>query len=306
MSYNSEKQSKPIKSISKQFNKNKIKTIFTNIFYIFVIICLGIIIGLNINDTEIFNQNNNNNNQINNNNNNQKSSTNNTIIYKSISKKEPYILNQKNSVKLRLPAIRENVDEEEKEENQKESVPAFIEVTVMPGTGSIFLTLNNILSRHDTQESIRTAYEIASIYTNKSFDDIDIIYNLVADASMLQGPSAGAAFTIATIAAIDNLELKENVRITGTINHDGSIGPAGKIKEKAIGSKEDGANILLVSMGTSTEYIEKEVCNDYGLFENYCQIDYIPQTIGEDIENLEIIEVRYIENALKYMIEGVI
>ena len=162
------------------------------------------------------------------------------------------------------------------------------------------MTLNNILTRSDTQESIRTAYEVASRLTNKSTDSIDITYNLIADASMLQGPSAGAAFTIATIAALEDRELRQDVRITGTINNDGPIGPAGMIKEKAIGSAEDNASIMIVSLGSSIEYIEKEYCKDYGLFKDYCQTDYIPFHIDESIDGLKIIEARTIEDAEKY------
>jgi len=38
--------------------------------------------------------------------------------------------------------------------------------------------------------------------------------------------------------------------MTGTLNHDGSIGPSGKILEKAIAAKEAGAKVFLVPVGS--------------------------------------------------------
>ena len=209
--------------------------------------------------------------------------------------KEPFELDKSRSLRLILPAIREN-----ESYDGKSSISAYIEVTIGPGNGSVLMTLNNILSRYDTQESIRTAYEVASFITNRSMDSVDITYNLIADASILQGPSAGAAFTIITVAAIEGKEINPTVRITGSINHDGSVGPAGKIKAKAIGSAQNNATTLFVPLGTSLEYIDKEYCNDYGIFKDYCQTDYIPAYIDESIEGLDVIEIRYVDEAFEY------
>ena len=220
---------------------------------------------------------------------------NNTYIKTMNLQKEPFYIDQPRSKILHLPAIRVN-----KTQANNSGIPAYIEITISPGNGSILLTLNNILSRHDTQNSIRTAYEVASMLTNKSTDSVDITYNLIADASMLQGPSAGAAFTILTIAVLEDRDIRQDVRITGSINHDGTIGPAGMIKEKAISSAIDGASIMIVPMGSSIEYIEKEYCTDYGIFKDYCQTEYIPTDLDESIEGIDIIEAQTIREAVVY------
>ncbi len=212
--------------------------------------------------------------------------------------KEPFYINQPRSKILHLPAIRIN-----KTQANNSGIPAYIEITISPGNGSILMTLNNILSRHDTQDSIRTAYEVASMLTNKSTDSVDITYNLLADASMLQGPSAGAAFTILTMAVLEDKNVRQDVRITGSINHDGTIGPAGMIKEKAISSANDGASIMIVPMGSAIEYIEKEYCADYGIFKDYCQTEYIPVYLSESIKGIDIIEVQTIREAAAYFYE---
>ncbi|MEA3229287.1 MAG: S16 family serine protease [archaeon] len=202
---------------------------------------------------------------------------------------EDYYIDSPSSVRINLPAVNEN----------NTGVTAYLEVKVMPGSGLVLMNLGNIISRFDTQESMRSAAEIASAYTNKSIDNVDIIYNLVAYASMLEGPSAGAAFAVATVLALEDEKINDKVMITGTINHDFTIGPAGRIKAKAAAAKEAGSEIFLVPAGESYEYNETEYCSDYGIFKKYCQNEYVPVKIG-DVVNISVVEVYTLDDAVGY------
>jgi len=84
--------------------------------------------------------------------------------------KESLYLDSPTSVKIDLPAVNMN----------NTGVTAFLEVDVRPGTGLVLVNVENIISNYDTQESMRNAAEVASDYTNKSLENVDIIYNLVA------------------------------------------------------------------------------------------------------------------------------
>ncbi len=201
--------------------------------------------------------------------------------------KDSLYLDSPTSVTMKLPAVNMN----------NTGVTAFLEVDVRPGTGLVLVNVNNIISNYDTQASMRNAAEIASDYTNKNLDDVDVIYNLVANASILEGPSAGAAFTIATVLALEDEKIRDDVMITGMINHDFTIGPAGRVKAKALAAKEAGADLFLVSVGESYEYNETEYCSDYGLFEGYCQIEYVPVKI-EDIAEIRVVEVHTLDDAV--------
>ena len=66
---------------------------------------------------------------------------------------------------------------------------------------------------------------------------------------MWAGPSAGAALTIATIAALKHDSIRSDVVITGTINADGTIGQIGGVLEKAQAAKDIGAKLFLVPVG---------------------------------------------------------
>ncbi len=69
----------------------------------------------------------------------------------------------------------------------------------------------------------------------------------------IDGPSAGALMTIATLAAILGDEIPADFAMTGTINPDGSIGPVGGIPQKIDGAAKAGVKTVLVPAGQRTD-----------------------------------------------------
>lgn len=69
----------------------------------------------------------------------------------------------------------------------------------------------------------------------------------------IDGPSAGALMTIATLAAILGDEIPADFAMTGTINPDGSIGPVGGIPQKIDGAAKDGVKTVLVPAGQRSD-----------------------------------------------------
>ncbi|MBW6451559.1 MAG: hypothetical protein K0B02_02415 [DPANN group archaeon] len=187
-----------------------------------------------------------------------------------------------------LPAINEN----------DTGVTAYLTVSVVPGSGKVLVAIDNILSHSDTQESARTAAYVASKYTGYNMSALDVMYDIVADASILQGPSAGAALTVATIFALENKTLRDDVMITGTINHDMTVGPAGRVEAKAIASKASGAVKFLVPVGESVKYEEVEFCADYGIFTDYCNVEYVPVRLIDSV-GMDIVEVYTMEDVVR-------
>jgi uncharacterized protein len=70
----------------------------------------------------------------------------------------------------------------------------------------------------------------------------------------IDGPSAGALMTIATVAAFMGDELKSDVTMTGTINPDYTIGPVGGIPQKLEGAAAAGKKTVLVPLGERYDY----------------------------------------------------
>jgi predicted S18 family serine protease len=170
------------------------------------------------------------------------------------------------------------------------------------GSGRTLTDIDSLLFWADTQHSIRIARRVAENITNKKMEDYDIIYTIKANASLIGGPSAGAAITIATIAALDGKKPKDNVMITGGINHDGTISPVSGILEKAKAAKEAGATLFLVplSQGRDVIYEESEHCEVFGASE-VCTTETKPQRINvEEEAGIEVREVETIQEAMGY------
>gem|GEM_PF-874107 len=195
-------------------------------------------------------------------------------------------------VKLWMPAV----------DAEGKGIPTELTVEAMPGSGRIFVDIEGLLFWADTQQSIRIARKIAGNFTGVNLSSYDLVYNVYANASIVGGPSAGAGLAIATIAALQNRELKKGVMITGMVNHDGSIGPSGNILEKAKAAKKANASLLLVPLLQSREvvYEEKEYCDEYGLTK-ICTTEQIPRKVSLEEEiGIEVAEVSSVEEALKY------
>jgi uncharacterized protein len=191
-------------------------------------------------------------------------------------------------------------------------------VTIMPGTGNIFTAVRPWISL-DFQGSERIAVKVASKLTGVSLNEngglvgADVIFAVLrpAEGSVTiqeaDGPSVGAAMTVAMIAAIENKGVKENVIVTGTIREDGSIGPVGGIFEKAQAANDCGAELFLVPRGQSKVTMYKEIVRQEGSFRF---VTYEPVIIDLNAYaeyagwNLRIQEVSTIEEVLALMLEG--
>ncbi len=202
-------------------------------------------------------------------------------------------LEGENTAQIIVPAV----------DQEGNGVPTNLAVTVKEGTGKTLVDIDSILFWVDTQNSIRMAKLVAQQQTNLDLTKYDIIYKIDApQAALVGGESAGAALTIATVAALENKEIKDNVVITGTVNHDGTIGPIGGVLEKAKAAKDIGSDRILVPLlqGKEVAYQEQEHCETFGVME-WCTVERIPKSIDlEEETGIEIVEVSTISEAMEY------
>lgn len=200
----------------------------------------------------------------------------------------------RNITVLKVPAV----------DNRGNGIVTTMEVDSVPGSGRTLVDIENLLFFTDTQTSIQTAKSVAENITGMNASNIDLIYSINTNAQLVEGPSAGAALTVATIATLENKTLNPNVMITGTINPDGTIGPVGGVVAKAEAAKEVGAKIFLVptGQGTQTTYQPQTNCQTQGQF-TFCQTQY--QSVTTNINTtagIQVIEVGTIQEALKYFL----
>ena len=123
-----------------------------------------------------------------------------------------------------------------------------------------------------------------------------------ANASLIAGPSAGAAMAIGTVLAMHNMTAKKGVAITGAIDSNGTITPVGPVAEKAAAAKDAGMSLFLVPEGESYDKSLKrsrECTNIEGF--RVCKVRYSAQktSISSDL-GIKIEEVQAIRDALEY------
>ncbi|MEM1582049.1 MAG: S16 family serine protease [Candidatus Bathyarchaeia archaeon] len=113
----------------------------------------------------------------------------------------------------------------------------------------------------DLQTSVQTAASVAEKITGMLLSGTDIIVTVEAEeeVQVVDGPSAGAAITIAIISAIKGDELSNKVFITGTIMPDGSIGKVGGIAEKAEAAALKGGELFLLPKGQGIITVYKRI-----------------------------------------------
>jgi len=189
-------------------------------------------------------------------------------------------------------------------DEQGEGLVTNLTVEVKQGQGKSLVDIDGLLFWVDTQNSIRTAKNVAEQITLINLDNYDITYSIVTNASAVEGPSAGAALALVTIAALENKKLKSNVMITGTIWHDGSIGRVGDVFAKARAAKLFGATTFLVPPGQSVETNReyKKKCKNF-LISKVCSSDWETSIVNiSDEVGIEVIEVENIEETLSYLV----
>ncbi|MFB6192846.1 MAG: S16 family serine protease [Candidatus Nanohaloarchaea archaeon] len=120
-----------------------------------------------------------------------------------------------------------------------------VRVTVEPGNGDVLVETNPFVQT-DTQVSAKKAKNIAEAYTGKSLESMDVTYEFNISSEVIGGPSAGAAMTLATIAAMTDKEVRKDAVITGTITQSGNIGKVGEVPVKAKAAGKAGLDKFFV------------------------------------------------------------
>jgi uncharacterized protein len=201
---------------------------------------------------------------------------------------------------------------------EKFGVACTLAVKVEPGEGFVYVSIDPMLVGFDFQEADRKAIEVAAARAGLELDADgvgieahDIKFLVVGPGRQVQieaidGQSAGAATTLALLAAFENRQIKEGFVITGTIEEDGSIGPVGGIFHKAQAAHEIGATHFLVPEGQSVITVYKKVARRIGPWRF---VSYVPEPLDlnqysrDEGWGLEVIEVSNIEQAALLMLE---
>ena len=135
----------------------------------------------------------------------------------------------------------------------------FIEVTGMPGKGS--LTLTGLLG-----ESMRESAQAALSYLRSHAKEMgldaakiiktDLHIHVPAGAVPKDGPSAGVAISAALLSLFRNKAIHQNLAMTGEVTLTGRVLPVGGVREKVLAARRAGITKILIPRHNEKDLIE--------------------------------------------------
>ncbi|MBI5960995.1 MAG: endopeptidase La [Chloroflexi bacterium] len=145
-----------------------------------------------------------------------------------------------------------------------------IEVTLMPGKGSLLLTgqLGDVM-----QESAQAALSYTRSRARQldiepeEFDRLDIHVHLPEGAIAKDGPSAGITLATAMISALTQRKVRRDVAMTGEITLRGRVLPVGGVREKILTAHRAGVKNVLLPKRNQKDLVEipKHVLRDMNI-----------------------------------------
>ncbi|MDI6819859.1 MAG: hypothetical protein QMC89_03020 [Candidatus Hodarchaeaceae archaeon] len=181
-----------------------------------------------------------------------------------------------------------------------------LDVEIKPGRGRVLVSIEPKMEL-DIQYSAETAAKVASELTGIDLSGADVVFTIVAPAEIMGGPSAGAALTVVTVAAIEGVGVRGDVVITGTIREDHKVGEVGGIFEKARAVDEAGAALFLVPEGQSVITMYRQVVYEPVPGFRWVRYDPVIVDLKEYAENagwsVRIQEVSTVEDAVDLMLQ---
>jgi uncharacterized protein len=169
-----------------------------------------------------------------------------------------------------------------------DAVSAELSLEIEPGTGKIWSSVEPLVGT-TTQNAERVALKVASNY----FPDIhkyDFKFDIKSDASIVEGPSAGAAMALLAISMLQDKKLSPAVGITGTISEQGNIGPVGGVFAKSEEAEKMGLKLFMIPKGEARQVIKKK-----GVVKTVNLVNYASENW-----NMKVVEVSNIDEVLKY------
>lgn len=163
----------------------------------------------------------------------------------------------------------------------------FLEVE-QQGKGKVSTVISSLVGT-STQATAKTAVEVISTYFDDAFN-YDYEFDIRSNASLVEGPSAGAAMTLLTYSLLAEKPLNPEVALTGTITQDGFVGQVGGVFAKAEEASKEGIKLFMIPQGESRQ-VQR--------IGDKIQTVNLPQYAFEKW-NMKVIEVANIEDVIKY------
>lgn len=166
--------------------------------------------------------------------------------------------------------------------NQSRGTLTQISLNLTNGTGRVFVTGASEVGS-DTVASAATAAQYAAAYVGVNEDRYNFTYNISAVGDNVSGPSAGLAFTLLAVSALEHRQLPTDFSVTGEIFSSGEVGAVGGLYDKT------GA----VAAAGLKYFIVPSVQNGSFTFNNYY--------IAQQRFGIPLVQVANVTQALAYL-----
>jgi len=172
------------------------------------------------------------------------------------------------------------------------AMAATLDISVVPGNGKIYSSIDESIIGNSTQESVKNAVSTLNlIYGNDVAKKYNYTVDIESNAYSVDGPSAGGAMALLMISMFEDLNITaKNISMTGSITNDGSIGNVGGIYKKAKEAANVGIKLFFIPVGN-----RNQVITDNNAVKKIDLIDYAYKNWG-----MKIVEVSNIKEVLKY------
>ncbi len=134
------------------------------------------------------------------------------------------------------------------------ALSADLGVTIRSGNGKVWSSVEPLIGT-STQTTEKIAVEVARKYSDR-VDQFDYFFDINSTASLVDGPSAGAAMGLLLISMLQNKELPSNVSITGTITVDGGVGAVGGVFKKSQEAARIGMDLFMIPKGEARQMVK--------------------------------------------------
>ena len=160
-----------------------------------------------------------------------------------------------------------------------------IEAVQVPGKGAVIRTgtLGDVMKESiDAARTVVRSRAARLGIKNEAFEKTDIHIHVPEGATPKDGPSAGAAMTVAMVSALTGIAVRGDVAMTGEITLRGEVLPIGGLKEKLLAAHRGGIKTVLIPEQNVKDLAE----------------------IPDNVKNkLEIVPVRWIDKVLEIALE---
>jgi len=161
-------------------------------------------------------------------------------------------------------------------------------VELRPGSGKIWSGVEPLIGT-STQTTEKLAVNLAKKYSS-AVDKYDYYFDINSSASLVDGPSAGAAMSLLVITMLQGRKLPDYIALTGTITADGGVGAVGGVFEKSKEAARTGIRLFLIPVGESRQTVKLP-----SGVQSMNLIDYAGSEWG-----MKVVEVNGIDDVLRY------